>query len=58
MILFNGQKYAWTIPLSIPVTEEMASSIKVGEEVALVNGAGRPVALLSVTEVFPWEKGR
>lgn len=58
MILFNGQKFAWTIPLSLPVTEELASSIKAGEEVTLVNSVGRPVAILNVTDVFPWEKTR
>lgn len=56
VIEYNGKKYAWTIPLSLPVTEEMSKKIKAGEEVALVNSEGKTVALLEVTDVFPWDK--
>jgi sulfate adenylyltransferase len=52
----NGKKYAWTIPLSLPVTEESAKQIKPGQDVAVVNSAGDTVAVLSVSSVFPWDK--
>jgi sulfate adenylyltransferase len=52
----NGKKYAWTIPLSLPVTEALSKQIKPGQDVAVVNSAGETVAVLSVNSVFPWDK--
>ena len=52
----NGRKYAWTIPLSLPVTESLAKQIKPGQDVALVNSANEIVAVLSVSSVFAWDK--
>ena len=52
----NGKKYAWTIPLSLPVTESLARQIKTGQDVALTNSAGETVAVLSVSSVFSWDK--
>ena len=52
----NGKKYAWTIPLSLPVTEELAGQIKPGQEVAIVNSANEIVAILTVSSIFPWDK--
>jgi sulfate adenylyltransferase len=52
----NGKKYAWTIPLSLPVTESLAGQIKPGQDVALVNSANEIVAVLSVSSVFAWNK--
>ncbi len=58
VIVHNGRKYAWTIPLSLPVTAESAKKLKPGQKVALVNSDGRIVAALDVTDVFPWDKMR
>ena len=52
----GGQKYAWTIPLALPVTSEVAAGLKVGETVALVNSAGDLVATLDVSDVWEWDK--
>jgi len=54
----NGKKYAWTIPLSLPVTESLAGQIAPGKDVALVNSADEIVAILSVSSVFAWDKMR
>lgn len=54
----NGKKYAWTIPISLPITEEMSKTIKAGQEVALVNSQNNIVAILEVADVFPWDKMR
>lgn len=54
----NGQKIAWTIPLSLPVTAELAASIKPGQTVALTNVDGEVVGTLDVTSVFEWDKPR
>ncbi len=52
----DGRKYAWTIPLSLPVTAEMAGSLGPGDKVALVNTSGSVVATLEISDVFPWNK--
>jgi sulfate adenylyltransferase len=60
VIEFNGKKYAWTIPLSLPVNEELAqqltNKIKSEQEVAIVNSSGEIVAALTVSDIFRWDK--
>jgi len=56
VIEHDGKKYAWTIPLAIPVTEADAAKIKAGDRVALANGGGDVVAVLDVTDVYVWDK--
>lgn len=56
VILCNGQKYAWTIPLAFPMTEELAKTIQPGQKVALTNSAGEIVAVVLVSDVYPWDK--
>src|SRR5436190_5618568 len=46
VIANNGKKYAWTIPISFPVDKALASSLKSGETVALVNLKNELVATL------------
>ncbi|QDT63264.1 sulfate adenylyltransferase [Calycomorphotria hydatis] len=52
----NGGKYAWTIPLSLPVTSELAGTLSAGQKVALTNGDGEIVGTLDITDVFEWDK--
>ncbi len=52
-----GRLYAWSIPISFPVTRELAAKIRRGDTVALVNG-GQVVATLTVSDVFAWDKMR
>ncbi|MSR59030.1 MAG: sulfate adenylyltransferase [Planctomycetaceae bacterium] len=52
----GGKKYAWTIPLALPVTADLARSLKAGQKVALTNAAGDIVATLEINDVFPWDK--
>src|SRR5882724_8360921 len=35
VVVSNGKKYAWTIPLSFPIDADLAKQIKVGDAVAL-----------------------
>jgi sulfate adenylyltransferase len=58
VIIHNGKKYAWSIPLSLPVTQELAQTLKAGQKVALTNAAGEVVATLEVQSVFAWDKPR
>src|SRR5688500_9959482 len=53
-----GKKYAWTIPLSLPVTADLAKSIKPGQTVALTDPAGQVVGTVEVQDVFAWDKPR
>jgi len=52
----NGKAYAWTIPISLPVSSGDASSLKVGQKVQLQNSAGELVATLKISDIFPYEK--
>jgi sulfate adenylyltransferase len=56
VILNNGQRYAWTIPLSFPVEENLAKTLRSGQTVALVNGQNELVGTLNVSDIFPWDK--
>jgi sulfate adenylyltransferase len=58
VIEHNGKKYAWTIPLALPVTDEIAKRLKPGQQAALVNSDEQIVAVLDVSDVFPWDKMR
>jgi sulfate adenylyltransferase len=52
----GGQRWAWTIPLALPVTAALAATIEKGQTVALVSSAGTIVGTLDVSDVFPWDK--
>jgi sulfate adenylyltransferase len=56
VIEHGGAKYAWTIPLALPATDDEAKALKVGSTVALVNQSGAVVGTLDVRDVFPWDK--
>jgi sulfate adenylyltransferase len=58
VIVHNGKKYAWTIPLSFPVDQALAGALKIGETVALANSAGDVVGTLEIRDVFAWDKRR
>src|SRR5947209_388740 len=56
VIVHNGKKYAWTIPLAFPVDEVLARSVKPGQTAALVNSANEVVGTITVSDVYPWDK--
>jgi sulfate adenylyltransferase len=56
VIEHQGKLYAWTIPIALPVTAELAARLKAGQEVALVNSAGEVVAALELNDIYPWDK--
>ncbi len=58
VIVHDGKKYAWTIPISFPVDKALASSLKVGETVALVNNGQTVVGTLAISDIFPYDKMR
>src|SRR5215470_6040548 len=58
VIVRNGKKYAWTIPLAFPVDQAVASALKVGQSTALWNERHGFVGTLEVRDVYPWDKPR
>src|SRR6266851_2161946 len=58
VIAHNGKSYAWTIPISFPVDQSLASTLKKGETVALVNGRDEVVGSLTLSDIFPFDKQR
>jgi sulfate adenylyltransferase len=58
VIVNNGKKYAWTIPISFPVDKSLAGSLKTGETVALTNSKNDTVATLKISDIFAWDKPR
>ena len=53
-----GRRYAWTIPLALPLTDPEAKAISAGQSVAIENEAGQIIAALDDVEVFDWDKAR
>jgi sulfate adenylyltransferase len=55
-IQVQGKAYAWTIPLSLPVTDEEAARLRPGVKAALVGPGGDVVGVLEIGSVFAWDK--
>jgi len=58
VIVVGGKKYAWTIPFSLPVTDQEAGTLKKGGAVALRNEDGDAIAIVRKLEVFEWDKAK
>ncbi len=58
VIVHDGKKYAWTIPISFPVDKAQAGSLKAGQSVALVNSQNQIVGTLKISDIFPWDKAK
>ncbi len=56
-IEYNFRNYAWTAPISLPVTDAEAKSLKVGNYAAIFH-SGDPIAVIHVTSVFDWDKAK
>jgi len=55
-IQVEGRSYAWTIPISLPATDEEAAALSSGGSVAVVEEGGDVVALIDGLDVFDWDK--
>jgi sulfate adenylyltransferase len=58
VIVHNGKAYAWTIPISFPVSRTLAGTLKTGETVALVNSKNEIVGTLKISDIFVWDKAK
>ena len=54
MRLKNG--LVWSLPITLPVGEEEAGDIRVGEEIALADGTGRILATMIVEDRYSYDK--
>lgn len=54
---FGFRRYAWTAPISFPVTDDEARRLRIGHSAALVHG-GQIVAVLRVSSRFAWDKAK
>jgi sulfate adenylyltransferase len=48
----------WSIPITLPVSEEEATDLEEGEEVSLVDQDGNIIAMLILEEKYPYDKER
>jgi sulfate adenylyltransferase len=58
IVVHNGRKYAWTIPISFPVDKGLAATLKSGDTVALVNANNDIVGTLQINDIFPYDKAK
>ncbi len=56
VIKVDGKRYAWTIPISLPVSPNLAQTLSIGQKVALENTSGEIVAVLDISDIFEWDK--
>ena len=54
----GGILYAWTIPIALPVTSEVADTVSAGQTVSLIGPHNQVVGTLQVSDVYPWDKKR
>jgi sulfate adenylyltransferase len=53
-----GGRYAWTIPISLPVTDAEAGALTAGGACAIRTEDGQTVAIIDDLEVFDWDKAK
>jgi sulfate adenylyltransferase len=56
VVLSGGRRYAWTIPLSLPVADEEVRRLARGGAAAIRNEDGEIVAILEDLDLFEWDK--
>jgi sulfate adenylyltransferase len=52
----EGRPYAWTIPLSLPATDEESAALPRGGSAAVRDETGQVIAILDGIDVFEWDK--
>jgi sulfate adenylyltransferase len=57
VVIRYGKKFAWTVPIAFPVTDEEAAAITIGETVALTHD-GKPVGRLEVHDIYARPGGK
>lgn len=56
VIIRNGKKYAWTIPIAFPVSQNDSDNFEIGESVVIKTELGMIVGTLDIEDIFPFDK--
>lgn len=54
----EGEDYAWTIPISLPIFADQAATLAVGQKVRVNNSKGEAVAILTIGDIFDYDKAK
>ncbi|MAE96400.1 MAG: sulfate adenylyltransferase [Deltaproteobacteria bacterium] len=54
----RGSRYAWTIPVALPVTDEEAQQVSSSGAAALVTEEGDTIAIVEAAGCYRWDKDR
>ena len=46
----------WTIPIVLDVDEEAIKDLREGDEIAITNEDGKPIAIMKIEEAYKWNK--
>jgi len=52
----EGKNWAWTIPISLPVTGAEAKTCPEGSKAALVDSDGKVFGVIDISSVYEWDK--
>eukprot|EP00184_Porphyridium_aerugineum_P008662 CAMPEP_0184693832 /NCGR_PEP_ID=MMETSP0313-20130426/1974_1 /TAXON_ID=2792 /ORGANISM="Porphyridium aerugineum, Strain SAG 1380-2" /LENGTH=419 /DNA_ID=CAMNT_0027152005 /DNA_START=158 /DNA_END=1417 /DNA_ORIENTATION=- len=55
-VVNNGKKYAWTIPIILPVTDDEYKNLVVGDKVVLEDQQHKVFGVLHLASKFEWDK--
>jgi sulfate adenylyltransferase len=58
VIVSRGKRYAWTIPLALPIADDEAAAVRRGGSAAVRNEEGELVGVVDGVEIFAWDKAR
>jgi sulfate adenylyltransferase len=58
VILSGGRRYAWGIPLSLPLTDDEAGALVAGAAATIRDESGAAVAIVDGIELFSWDKAK
>jgi sulfate adenylyltransferase len=58
VILSRGKRYAWTIPLALPLTDEEERSLRQGGKAAVRDEDGGLVGIVDGVETYAWDRPR
>jgi len=56
VIVRNGKKCSWTIPLAFPVSKKESESFEIGETVAVKDEHGEIIGVLEISDMYPFDK--
>jgi sulfate adenylyltransferase len=56
VVLSEGGRYAWAIPIALPITDTEAASLEAGAACSVRTESGEIIAIIEDLEVFDWDK--